>query len=308
MKIRLARTTLSILILLLVSGCAIFPRNQFRPVEKGDHWRVRLVKYESGSDVVTKGGFQHPYEFTLLKLNRILGSIYYQDTDVLGNPQKHQVFTSRVRALLLKPLQKAFSMAKPDEVVDFSFMLKEQMLVIFTNDFFTSGIMFIKDNQLNVVFRTINFKGMDYPDALRQFVGDPTNRPIPEMWTLVPGPGQRLKKAPKSSFSFFQQPYFQNWLIIDLNYEFKPAPLKARRRHRPKPVEEVLTPEGQAPKIRIERPSNPSSSIYRRSPSVSTIDDPEVRRKLNILRQLYNSGEISRATYERKKEELLAPK
>jgi len=295
------------IVILAIAGCSLFPRNQFRPVEKGEHWRVRLTKFESGSDVVTKGGFQHPYEFTLVKLNRILASIYYQDSDAFGNSEKHQVFTSQVRATLLKPLQKAFSMAKSDEVVDFSFMLKEPMLVIFVNDLFTSGIMFVKDDKLNVVFRTINFRGMDYPEALHQFVGDPTGRPLREMWTLVPGPGQELKKAPKSSFSLFEQPYYPNWLIIDLNYEYEPAPLTSRRR-RSRPVKEILTPQEEAPKVRIERPQSIQSEPYRHSPSMSTIDDPEVRRKLQILRELYNSGEISRATYERKKEELLSPR
>ena len=291
--------------LVLAVSCAVFPRNQFRPVEKGDYWRVRLTKFESGSDLVTQGGFDHPYNFTLLKLNRILGAVYYEDKDVLGKSKKYPVFTNKVRARLLKPLKKAFEMARPDEVVDFSFMLKEQLLVFFSNDFFTSGIMFIKDGKLNMVFRTINFKGVNYSEAVRQFVGDPTNRPVANSWRLVVGPGMTLKEAPKSKFSLFQQPYYSNWLIIDLDYDFKPAPLTKRRRSMRQPVEE-LTPQKEAPRIRFERPDASSDSVFKTRRS-NTIDDPEVRRKLQILRELYNSGQISRGTYERKKEELLSP-
>ncbi len=309
MKVLPARSIFIALLGIILVSCAMFPRNQFRPVEKGENWQVRLTKFASGSDIIKKGGFDHPYNFTLLKLNRILGSVYYEDRDVLGKSKRFPVFTSKVRARLLKPLQKAFAMARPDEVVDFSFMLKEQVLVIFSNDFFTSGIMFIKDGKLNMVFRTINYKGVNYSEAIRQFVSDPTKRPLSNPWRLVPGPGQSLKPAPKSSFSFFQQPYYTNWLIVDLSYDFKPAPLKrGRRKIRRRPVEEELSPQGEAPRIRFERPA-PSSTqrpIYRQAPT-GTIDDPEVRRKLQILRELYNSGEISRATYERKKEELLSP-
>ncbi len=309
MKALPARSIFLVLLGLILASCAMFPRNQFRPVEKGENWQVRLTKFASGSDLIKKGGFDHPYNFTLLKLNRILGSVYYEDRDVLGQSKRFPVFTSKVRAGLLKPLQKAFAMARPDEVVDFSFMLKEQVLVIFSNDFFTSGIMFIKNGKLNMVFRTINYKGVNYSEAIRQFVGDPTNRPLSNPWRLVPGPGQSLKRAPKSSFSFFRQPYYTNWLIVDLNYDFKPAPLKrGKRKTRRHSVKEELSPQGEAPRIRFERPASSSTQrpIYRQVPT-GTIDDSEVRRKLQILRELYNSGEISRATYERKKEELLSP-
>lgn len=296
--------------LFLAVSCAVLKRNEFRPVEKGENWRVRLTKFESGSDVVTKGGFDHPYNFSLLKLNRILGAIYYEDANVLGKARKYQVFTSRVRVQLLKPIQKAFSVAKPDEVVDFSFMLKEQVMVFFANDFFTSGIMFVKDGKLNIVFRTINYKGVNYSEAVRQFVGDPTNRPIANPWKLIPGPGQTLKKAPKSSFSFFDMPYYTNWLIIDLDYDFRPAPLKKRRRHKRRI--ERLSPQGEAPRIRFENPkpnrSTNGSNIYYQKSGHGPIDDPETRRKLQILRELYNSGQISRSTYERKKDELLSPR
>ncbi len=290
---------------IFLGSCALFPRNQFRPVEKGDKWRVRLVKYESGSDIVTKGGFDHPYYFSLLKLNRILGAIYYEDKDVLGKQKRYPVFTSSVRAKLLRPLKKAFEMARPDEVVDFSFMLREQVLMFFSNEFFTSGIMFVKDGKLNVVFRTINFKGINYSEAVRQFVGDPTNRPIANPWRLVAGPGMSLKKAPKAAFSFFQQPYYTNWLVIDLDYDFKPAPLRKRGKIKRQPVEE-LKPQGEAPRIRYERSGPPRGHVMQNR-IWNRIDDPEVRKKLEILRQLYNSGQISRTTYERKKEELLSP-
>ncbi len=283
----------------------MFPRNQFRPVEKGDNWRVRLIKYESGSDLVTKGGFEHPYQFGLLKLNRILGAIYYEDSDVLGEAKKVPVFSSTVRARLLRPLKKAFEIAQPDEVIDFSFMLKEQVLVFFSNDFFTSGIMFIKDGKLNIVFRTINFKGVNYSEAIRQFIGDPTNRPIANPWKLVPGPGMALKKVERSTFSLFQQPFYTNWLIIDLDYDFRPAPIRKRHRMKRDQQVEELTPQAEAPRIKFESPGVKRHQTIRRGSSA--LDDPEIRRKLRILRELYNKGDISRATYERKKEELLSP-
>ncbi len=307
MESPLGRVFPLLLLASFLSSCALLPRNEFRPVEKGENWRVRLTKFVSGSDIVSKGGFDHPHTFTLVRLNRILGAVYYKDNDVLGKSRKSQVFNKRVRKKLLRPIQKAFSMAQPDEVVDFSFMLKKQVLFFFSNDFFTSGIMFIKDGRLNIVFRTINFKGANYSEAIRQFVGDPTNRPIVNSWRLVTEQGQSLKKAARKSFSFFGQPYYTNWLIVDLNYDFKPPPLKRRhKRLRRQPIQE-LTPRGEAPRIRFERPFSNVGAVYYGRSVKDSVKAREVRKKIEVLRDLYNRGEISRSTYERKKEELLAP-
>ncbi len=282
-------------------GCSLIPRNQIRPVAKGERWRVRLIKYENGSDFIKNGGFQHPYDFSLLKLNRILGAIYYRNSELFGSGKKTRLFNKRVRATLLRPLKQAFSMARPDEVVDFSFMLSERKLVFFNHDLFTSGIMFVKDGKLNVVMRVVDFQVENFADALRQFAGDPTGRALRNPWEFVVGPGQSLKPSKKSGLGIFQQSVYPNWLIIDLDYEFGPAPLKTRKKVN---VPQVLTPNSSPPEVKFETVKPSEGPI--KTKTYTPIDDPEVRKKLQILRDLYNSGAISRKTYERKKEELLS--
>ncbi len=290
------------LLFFYISNCSFVPRNLVRPVEEGKRWRVRLVKYENASDFLKKGGFDHPYNFSLVKLNRILGSIYYSEPELFGKGKKTPLFDKKVRATLLVPFQKAFSMAQPDEVVDFAFMISERSMVLFSHEYFTSGIMFIKDGKLNLVMRVVDYQVENYETALRQFVGDPTKRALKNPWHFVPGPGQSLKKAEKSGWGIFQQDYYSNWLIIDLNYEFSPAPLIKKKKRVKK---ELLSPSSAPAPVKFETPLNRESVI--KTPVRKSIDDPEIRRKLQLLRELYNSGEISRQTYERKKEELLSP-
>ncbi len=283
------------------AGCTLVPRNLVRLVEQGERWRVRLVKYENASDFLKNGRFDHPYNFSLVKLNRMLGAIYYTEPELFGKGKKSPLFDKKVRATLLVPLQKAFSMARSDEVVDFAFMISERSMVLFSHEYFTSGIMFIKNGKLNVVMRVVDYQVENYESALRQFVGDPTKRALKNPWQFVPGPGQSLKKAKKSGWGIFQQDYYTNWLVVDLDYNFRPAPLLKKNRAK----KEILSPSSAPPPVKFETPSDKSPII---KPSVTkSLDDPEIRRKLQILRELYNSGKISRQTYERKKDELLSP-
>ena len=122
--------------------------------------------------------------------------------------------------------------------------------------------------------------------------------------SFVLGPGMSLKKNQKQGFGIFQQDYFSNWLIIDCNYEFKP-----QRRKKKKTIE-FLEPTNAEPKVEIRRREDvdfsPAAPVIKHT-APRSIEDPEVRKRLQVLRELYNSGAISRSTYERKKEELLSP-
>ncbi len=287
--------------LFLSAGCSLIPRNQARPIASGENWRVRLVKYSVGSDLITKAGFEHPFQISLAKLNNILASIYIQDKNVIGKKGHQQLFPAKVRRVLLQPLHDAFQKAKPDEVIDFAFVQGKSFLWIFNHDLFTSGIFFKKNGKLNLVMRVVNFQCDSYPEALRQFVSDPTQRAITNDWAFVLRPGMTLKKRTKRGFALFQKPYFPNWVIIDLGREYRPEKRRIKHFERlmkaPPSVKENPSPVDFRPvRPEIIKPQAPKS-----------IDNPEVRKKLQVLRELYNSGAISRSTYERKKEELLSP-
>ena len=285
-----------------VSACSWIPKNEFRPVASGDDWRVRLTKYSIGSELTTKGGFEQPFDISLAKLNNILASIYFRRTNVLDDKgQRQQVFPKRVRRLLLKPLQDAFKKAKPDEVIDFSFMLGKTYLWVFNHDLFTSGIFFKKDGKLNLVMRVVRFQCDSYHSAVRQFVSDPTQKALRNDWEFILVPGLSLKKHQKKGLGLFQESYYTNWLIIDMDRVYKPVKTTVRHFEKilknPPAVHQQPGPvDYSPPKSEVVRPGVPKS-----------IDDPQVRKRLRVLRELYNSGAISRSTYERKKEEILAP-
>ncbi len=285
----------------VASACSIIPRNEIRPVANGEDWRVRLVKYSVGSETVTQGGFEHPIEISLAKLNNILSAIYIQDQYVVGKKGRQQLFPANVRRVLLEPLHEAFLKAKPDEVIDFSFLQGKSYLWVFNHDLFTSGIFFKKDGKLHLAMRAVNFQCDNYQEALRQFVSDPTKRALTNDWSFVLRPGMTLKKHEKSGLGLFQKPFFPNWLIIDMSKTYEPVRTRVKHFERiikaPPAVREKSAPvDFGPPKTGIVKPAVPKS-----------LDDPEVRKRLQVLRELYNSGAISRSTYERKKEELLSP-
>jgi len=292
-------------VVLLIGSCSIIPRNEFRPVANGEDWRVRLVKYSMGSEIVKRGGFEHPFDINPARLNNILSSIYVQDNNVVGKKSKYKLFPAKVRRVLLQPLHEAFQKAQPDEVIDFSFMLGKSFLMIFNNDLFTSGIFFKKDGKLNLVMRVVSYQCDNYQSAIRQFVSDPTKRALANDWSFVLMPGMELKKHRKKGFGFFQEDYYSNWLIIDLDRVYEPV--KNTVSH----FENVIKtppavnsqPEPDKPEPEEFRPPN---ATLQQAPVPKAIDDPEVRRKIQVLRELYNSGAISRSTYERKKEEILS--
>ncbi len=299
------KSAAAILLVILMCSCAIIPRNEYRPVAKGDDWRVRLVKYSSGSEFVTKGGFEHPFDISRAKLNNLLASIYVREANVIGKKGKQQVFPPKVRQILLDPIREAFSKAQPDEVIDFSFLLGKSFMLIFNHDLFTSGIMFRKNGKLNIVMRVVNYQCDNYQTAVRQFVSDPTSRALKNEWEFVLMPGMSLKKHHKKGIGFFQQSYYSNWLILDTGRVYRPRKTTVKHFERiitqPAPVTEK--PEEETTPVDYGR----SQPAHARPANQGIIDNPEARRKLQILRELYNSGAISRTTYERKKEEILSP-
>ena len=258
------------------------------------------MKYSFGSEVVKKGGFEHPFDISLAKLNNVLSSIYIRNKNVVGKKGKYKLFPAKIRRVLLQPLHDAFQKAQPDEVIDFSFMMGKSFLMIFNHDLFTSGIFFKKDGKLNLVMRVVSYQCDNYQSAVRQFVSDPTSRALANDWEFVLVPGMRLKKHKKKGFGFFEQDYYTNWLIIDLDRVYEPI------RNTAKHFETIIK---NPPVVKTQPESveefKPPSSSQMQNPVPKTTDDPEVRRKIQILRELYNSGAISRSTYERKKEEIL---
>jgi len=287
---------------IIVSGCSLIPRNEFRPVATGDDWRVRLTKYSIGSELLTKGNFEHPFDISLTKLNNILASIYIKSTDVIGDKgHRQQLFPKRVRRLLLQPLQDAFKKAQPDEVIDFSFMLGKTYMWVFNHDLFTSGIFFKKNGKLNLVMRVVSYQCDNYQSALRQFVGDPTQKALKNDWEFILMPGLSLKKHKKEGFGLFQNPYYTNWLIMEMDRVYKPV--KTTVKH----FETLLKNSPAAHKLPGPIDYSPPTSEVVRPAAPKNIGNPQVRKRLQVLRELYNSGAISRSTYERKKEEILAP-
>lgn len=299
-----ARTIPLFIMILVLSSCAL-PRNQYTEIAKGRDWQVRLIKFASKSGVAGQGGFEHPVDISLAKLGNMLAAVRYESDTFFSGQETKKVFPRRIRNVILKPIHDALSKAGPDQVVDFSFTSREDLLGIFSTEKFTSGILFKKDGKIHLAMRAVNYKIDNHSEAIGQFSGDPTKACIYRDWKLVPGPGMTLMENPKKSR--FAAEYFYNWLIIDPDYDFPRPYVKRYRRAKPG----AMLPEGAKP-VYQTTPSmpahGPGSGFGLPDIGVTpadTVDDPAVREQLDILRELYNEGAISRSTYERRRNELL---
>jgi len=247
--------------------------------EEGSSVEIREERDEQGN-IIAKN-FNHPYYFTEEGLNKILSSIYYSSRGLLSGKGRKKLFRIEELQKIVPPIINAFAMVTDSQ--DVLVLSASHKILLTDNQSYFS--MFIKDNELNMVFSSIKSK-KSYDDRKtfggknRNKLEDPFDSKGSSFWSIIPMGGQRLAKGRT------------NWLIIDLSNNMF----------------------GVAGNSQIESEKiNPSISAY---PAVNKIvNDPrleeekkkyqDVQVKLRGLKDLKDEGLISEEDYNAKKKELL---
>jgi hypothetical protein len=118
--------------------------------------RMDFVKLETMSKGEAKDrGAQHPAMITADQMKQYLSAILVSEKDLLKkSPDIVQVFSEKAADFLGPILAKAFSKAKPDQVVVFSWLTKDPLIVI-RNDRIVIAECWVKDNVLHMQFNKL---------------------------------------------------------------------------------------------------------------------------------------------------------
>jgi len=272
----------AVFVLVSAGGCGTKP--EAKKIFKSPSVNIKLAKLESSG----QKDFKHPWRPDPGLLDALLDSIHYKYRALLNKPQIHSAFPKKSRKKLIQPLMKAFAAAGPDEVVDFYFVYPTEGVQVFQRELVTNGIMFIKNGYFNCAFRNIAYESTDDPRINRSpFFGDPTRKPFPARWALIPGKGQKLVTG--GSSNILASDIFTNWIQIDLSAQWclwkKPLPT--------------------GPAARTMAEDSGKSSQKPPHTDADASEKTEMENQLKFLDELYREGAVSDSDYQKKREEIL---
>lgn len=269
------------------SGCAR-SKVEYVDVFRDDRVQVRLAQRQDKSGEVVGKGYEHPWNVHIWVLDDMLQSVRYKRGRVIfGGAQTEEAFSASPRQALLRPLQKAFAQAGPDQAIDFSFIEHRSMLKVFQRVNLTDGIMFRKGGKLNIAFRNLAYEELGLDEGVGPNREDPIASPMRSSWTLVAGDGQALAKTQGSAI--LGADTYTNWVELDLSWPWGVSDAEIIERAMPGMSEALdSVVEGE-----LELPQ----------PTVTTRE--EVQKRLEFLEELYREGAVSEADYTSKKRELM---
>lgn len=266
----------------MIVGCAR-SRVQYREVFQDARIHVRLAETRDKSGVAVPRGYDHPWDVDVEFLDDLLASVHYKKGKVLiGGGQSREAFPAVSRHALLKPLQRAFAEAGPNEAVDFAFVEERSTLKVFRRVFFTDGILFRKGGELNVAFRNLAFEQIAGEEEERYEPNreDPLESPMRTSWILEPGEGQTL--AAGEGIGLFASDTYTNWIKLDLSRRWGVLDAGGIEKAMPGVVDsfDSALPEPVAP------------------------SREEIQERLRFLEELRREGTITERDYLEKKREL----
>jgi len=255
-----------------LGGCASV-RTVSTEIYQDEEIQVSLVEMVDKTGERLSRGFSHPWVVDTATINALLGSIRYRQSLAFYHGKEKKAFPVPVRCALLKPLQQAFARADPDQAVEFSFQYRRSWAYLFSREYLTDGLLFIKDGELNCAFRNLGFNdAADVEGDMQLYTRDPTDKPFRTDWTLETGEGQRLVMGNRGGW--LAPGVFSNWIALDLSrsWEATDDPVKE--------MEEDLTPG---------KPENRQA----------------IERRLDFLEELHQEGVLTGSAYEEKRKDLL---
>lgn len=236
---------------------------------------------------VIKKDFNHPYYFTGSGLANILSSIYYKQKSLIkASAGKKKLFRKEELQTIIPPIISAFSMATDSQDI-LVFSTSDKVLLADSQSYFS---MFISDNDLNIVFSTIQSKknltdGRAFRKSNKAKFEDPFDVKRSSRWSLVPMGGQQFA------------PGRQNWLIIDLSSDLFGV-ASTNNANVSDNINDIPIPSDRS--RAIERKVRTGKSFIEEKKNYQ-----DVREKLKELKVLSDEGLISEQDYELKKKELL---
>ncbi len=272
-----------------LSGFSLFKKDENLILLKGNHTWVKLRKADKDL-----GQLDHPITFSEEQLESALASIHYFRPSAFSlkkdKGKEFELLAPDDRNFLAPHLSKAFERATADKWVDFSleYFRGQGFIGVYR---VTGGVMFVKDGELNIVFRELA-TGIAPDETIKEL--NPI-RNYSSYVRLVPGEGQRLAVTEGRR----KQISHDNWIIMPVA---KLAPGQA-----------LSVPEGISPEEPpgTAKPAEPSPGA---PPAVSPAPAPpagqqavqkSARDRMLELRELYDSGLITEDEYQGKRKEIL---
>ena len=280
-----------LLLFTLTFGCSIsLPKKTYRKSnivgatinDQSASVEIREELDEQGNTI--KKNFKHPYYFTGSGLANILSSIYYNQKSLIkGSTGRRKLFREEELQNIIPPIISAFSMANDSQDI-LVFSTSDKVLLSDRQSYFS---MFISDNDLNIVFSTIQSKknindGRAFRKSNKDKFEDPLDVKRSSSWSLVPMGGQRLASGR------------QNWLIIDLGSSLFGIADSDSESSGSNAIQTGSNISAIEKRIRTDKNFIEEKKKYQ-----------DVREKLKELRDLRDEELISEKDYEVKKKELL---
>jgi hypothetical protein len=237
---------------------------------------------------VIKKSFNHPYYFTEAGLSYFLSSVYYIGGEYVTGKREKVVFREDELQNIIPPIISAFSMANDSQDI-LVFSRPHKDIWANTRSYFS---MFVTNNELNIVFSTINSKkswltdgraiqmNTYHRDSNKYIFKDPLVVKRGSRWRLVPMEGQRFA------------PGRPNWLIIDLSSNLFGMAGSDN-------VSGNLIEAGSSVRT-IERKVSTNENVLEEKKK-----NQSVRDKLKKLKVLKDEGLISEEDYNKRKKEHL---
>ncbi len=288
--------TLLILMVLVFTGCSatkIYKKGDSRKsnivgaVIQDHDTSVEIREEVDGDGNAIQKGFNHPYYFTEEGLANILSSVYYKERGMIKGSGRRKLFRGEELQKIVPPIINAFSMSTDSQDI-LVYSTSQKVLLSDRQSYFS---LFIIENDLNIVFSTINSKKSindrkSYRLADKNKFKDPLTvkkgkKGMLSHWSLVPMGGQRL------------EPGHENWLIVDLTNDMYGLASTSDVADTD-PIHTGSSLKAIQNRVVTDRGFVEEKKKYH-----------DVREKLKELKVLKDDGLISEEDYEVKKKELL---
>jgi hypothetical protein len=195
--------TIGLLALCSVLVCSCAQSRYVRTeIFKDRRLEIFLERATGSEGVPVPRGYSHPVDFEVDDLKYILATIRYQQKGLFGWGDVERVFNVEELYRMTPHLVAAFTKVSADDEVVFR-MNAAKPSMVFESERRSDGVMFVKDDKLNLLFCNINIR----PDTMDTDTCNPRNEYGGLLSKLVPGKDQSLVMGEKG--------LHYNWIEMD---------------------------------------------------------------------------------------------
>ena len=224
-----------------------------------------MYKAKTAAGYEVAGLKLRPAQLSEDQVRQQMRSITYEEMNLFG--KKKPVFTREETNRFARLIAKGLKHATPNKVVFFEMENREGT---------TAGVVFVSNRKLNWKFTKI--QGGVF--STRSFTGWGGTR-----WRLVPSSKQQFYFVEKALGSVAQE----NWITVSLP---KNSGGQSRAYQEPEPT-------------RTKRKSRRAKPAPTRKQEPSRVANPDLEKKLQFLKDLYDKNLVDEEEYNRKRKELL---